>query len=35
MHTCLRIGDTMIMASDGRCEGTPSFQGSLYRYDGE
>ena len=27
MHTCLRIGDTMVMASDGRCEGTPSFQG--------
>lgn len=27
MHTCLRIGDTMIMASDGRCEGAPSFQG--------
>ena len=27
MHTCLRIGDTMVMASDGRCEGAPSFQG--------
>ena len=27
MHTSLRIGDTMVMASDGRCEGAPSFQG--------
>jgi PhnB protein len=27
MHTCLRIGDTSIMASDGRCQGRPSFQG--------
>ena len=27
MHTCLSIGDTMVMASDGRCEGAPSFQG--------
>jgi PhnB protein len=27
MHTCLRIGDTMVMASDGRCEGAASFQG--------
>jgi PhnB protein len=26
MHTCLRIGDTMVMASDGRCEGGSSFQ---------
>ena len=27
MHTCLRIGDTQVMASDGRCSGQPSFQG--------
>ena len=27
MHTCLRIGDTLVMASDGRCESAPSFQG--------
>jgi PhnB protein len=27
MHACLRIGDSTIMASDGRCEGRPSFQG--------
>ena|SRR5688572_6142956 len=27
MHACFRIGDTSIMASDGQCEGKPSFQG--------
>lgn len=27
MHTSFRIGDTTVMASDGRCEGRPSFQG--------
>jgi len=27
MHACLRIGDTAVMASDGRCMGKPSFQG--------
>lgn len=27
MHTCFRIGDTMVMASDGQCLGKPSFQG--------
>jgi PhnB protein len=27
MHATLRIGDTMVMASDGRCEGKPNFQG--------
>jgi len=27
MHTCLRIGDTAVMASDGNCKGKPSFQG--------
>ena len=27
MHMSLRIGETMVLASDGRCEGRPSFQG--------
>jgi PhnB protein len=27
MHARLRIGDTAVMASDGRCEGRPNFQG--------
>jgi PhnB protein len=27
MHAALRIGDTTVMASDGRCSGKPSFQG--------
>jgi PhnB protein len=27
MHTSIRIGETTVMASDGRCEGRPSFQG--------
>ena len=27
MHASLHIGDTTVMASDGRCEGKPSFQG--------
>jgi PhnB protein len=27
MHVSLRIGDTTVLASDGRCEGQPSFQG--------
>ena len=27
MHAALRIGDAMILASDGRCLGNPSFQG--------
>jgi PhnB protein len=27
MHSSLRIGDSMVMASDGRCEGRPNFQG--------
>ena len=27
MHMSFRIGDTTVMASDGRCEGQPSFQG--------
>src|SRR5262249_7290063 len=27
MHASFRIGDTTLLASDGRCEGRPSFQG--------
>jgi PhnB protein len=27
MHCSVRIGDTVIMASDGQCQGNPSFQG--------
>jgi PhnB protein len=27
MHANLRIGDTQVMASDGRCQGKPSFHG--------
>src|SRR5262252_3348598 len=27
MHANFRIGDTMVMASDGRCQGQPNFQG--------
>lgn len=27
MHAHLRIGDTDVLASDGRCEGNPQFQG--------
>lgn len=27
MHAALRIGDTVVMASDGRCMGQPNFQG--------
>jgi PhnB protein len=27
MHVSLRVGDTTVMASDGRCTGQPNFQG--------
>ena len=27
MHTSIRIGDTTVLASDGRCAGQPTFQG--------
>jgi len=27
MHSCFKIGDSEIMASDGMCSGKPSFQG--------
>jgi PhnB protein len=27
MHASFRIGETILMASDGRCEGEPRFEG--------
>jgi PhnB protein len=27
MHASFRIGETTLLASDGRCQGKPSFQG--------
>ncbi len=27
MHSNFRVGDTTVMASDGRCQGPPAFQG--------
>ena len=27
MHTSFRVGDTVVMASDGMCQGKPNFQG--------
>jgi PhnB protein len=27
LHSCFKIGDTEVMASDGRCTGKPSFEG--------
>ena len=27
MHASFRVGDTTVLASDGRCQGQPSFQG--------
>ena len=27
MHACVRIGDTLVMASDGYCRGAPNFEG--------
>jgi PhnB protein len=27
MHTSFRIGDTTVLASDGRCQGRPEFRG--------
>jgi PhnB protein len=27
MHASFRIGDSMVLASDGRCQGHPAFQG--------
>jgi PhnB protein len=27
MHMALRIGDTMVLGSDGKCQGKPNFQG--------
>lgn len=33
MHSTVKIGDTTIMASDGRCGGAPSFQGFALSLD--
>ena len=33
MHSNLRIGDTMVMASDGLCSGQPSFNGFALSLD--
>src|SRR5215468_820922 len=27
MHSCLKIGEARVMASDGHCQGKPNFQG--------
>jgi PhnB protein len=27
MHSAMKIGDTLVMASDGNCQGKPNFQG--------
>ncbi len=32
MHSSFRIGDTTLMASDGRCTGKPAFQGFSLSY---
>jgi PhnB protein len=29
LHACFRIGETELMASDGRCQGQPGFQGIM------
>ena len=29
MHAAIRIGDSTVLASDGRCQGKPSFQGIM------
>jgi PhnB protein len=33
MHVSLRIGDTIMLASDGRCQGKPTFQGFALSLD--
>jgi PhnB protein len=33
MHACMRIGDTAVMASDGRCTGQPEFKGFALSVD--
>jgi PhnB protein len=33
MHACMRIGDTLVMASDGRCTGQPKFEGFALSVD--
>ena len=32
MHMSMKIGDAVVMGSDGRCSGTPSFQGFSLSY---
>ena len=32
MHSCLRIGESAVMISDGNCQGKPSFQGFSLSY---
>jgi PhnB protein len=32
MHMSLKIGDSIVMGSDGRCSGAPSFQGFSLSY---
>jgi PhnB protein len=27
LHSCLKIGDTLVMATDGECQGKPAFHG--------
>jgi PhnB protein len=33
IHSCLRIGDAQVMASDGRCSGQPKFAGFALSVD--
>ena len=33
MHACLRIGNAQVFASDGMCQGKPSFQGISLAYE--
>ncbi|MGO4722660.1 MULTISPECIES: VOC family protein [unclassified Inquilinus] len=33
MHACVRIGNAQVFASDGMCQGKPSFQGISLAYE--
>ena len=33
MHSCVRIGQGLVMMSDGQCNGAPSFSGFSLTYD--
>ena len=33
MHSCVRIGQGVVMMSDGQCNGSPSFSGFSLTYD--